>query len=109
MYWVPPEARTTLPSGWPIRSSWATEPRWVWNAWPALSTSRCLRPFSSVNWTWSPGRNGPRRWLITRHRLACSATGSDAGEGDVEVGGGEHAEHLTAGLDQQVFAGRSLL
>ena len=24
-------ARTTLPSGLPIRSSWASEPRWVWN------------------------------------------------------------------------------
>src|SRR5260370_15910148 len=98
MYCVPDEARTTLPSGWSIGSACATARRWVWTAWPALRTSRCRRPFSSVSWTWSPVLNGPRRWLITRHTLASATQRSDPGEGDVEVGGRQHAEDLAVRL-----------
>ena len=36
-------------------------------------------------------------------------TRSDAGERDIQVGSCHHAEHLTAGLDQQILARRKLL
>src|SRR5215469_13188480 len=56
--------RTTLPSGLPMRSSSAMEPRWVWNSLPGCKMARWRRPLGSVSWAWSPGANGPRREII---------------------------------------------
>src|SRR4051812_27214667 len=50
-----------MPSGCPIRSSWAMNPRWVWKSFPATSSIVWWRPLGSVSWTRSPARNGPRR------------------------------------------------
>ena len=57
---VPLAAVTTLPSGAPIRSSWLSEPRCVWNVPPGCRTIWCMRPLGSVSCTWSPAANGPR-------------------------------------------------
>src|SRR5882757_275126 len=92
-----------------MRSSWASEPRWVWKVRPSARITRFLRPLGSVSWIWSPGANGPRRCRVTPARVAVprsAATWSGAREGVVQVTGREYPVHLAGGLDEQVFGGR---
>src|ERR1700744_2297626 len=89
-YWVPPEDVTTLPSGWPISSSWLIEPRWVKNDLPGVSTRWWGRALGWVSWTWSPASKGPRGVEIMPegYRRGRAETPSDAGERAVQIGGG---------------------
>src|SRR5512144_1287368 len=83
------------------------DPRWVWKRPPGVNASRCWRPFGSVSWTRSPGRNGPRRaapagTLIGRC-LAASAGDPDrprhvlGGEDTVDRAGALHDDVLRRG------------
>src|SRR5580700_10301708 len=89
-----------------MMSSWLSVPRWVWKDAPARRVMRWLRPLGSVSCTGSPAINGPCRGLVMALRLAWP--GSDAGEGEVDVAGGQDTVDLTGRLYQQVLRGGSL-
>src|ERR1700747_1219588 len=95
---------TTFPSGPPMMSSWFSMPRWVWKDAPARRVMRWLRPLGSVSCTGSPAIKGPRRGLVITVTVA--GPGSHAGEGEVDITGGQHAVDLTGRLNQQVLRGR---
>ena len=53
----------TVPSGAPMRSSCLRKPLWEWYSPPSARVMVVMRPRSSVIWTRSPGRTGPRRLM----------------------------------------------
>src|SRR5699024_549253 len=80
---VPVEVVTTQPSGWPMSSSWATDPRWVCSTSPSTRVIVDMRPLESVSCTRSPDRNGPERW---RAPVRGVVTVADSMPGDARAG-----------------------